>query len=192
MIEKRKVLAGFAILITIAIFLSCSVGYQLFFRGCILWSCAPPRTFSVFDLSLPTHLFPNESVINAMTQPSELLGAAEAANMTVYWNEGSGLAVYDVQRFATEPRAVHVYQALTEDLLVFSEHDPIEFSSQLADNYSLVCGPSEFGGYRCWFISRYAEYVLSLNATIDEKMSFEQFEHIVLHIDEQMKNRLGS
>lgn len=192
MIGTRKALIALSVLATVTTFLVCLAGYQLIFRGCVLSTCAPSRTFSVLELGLPAHLFPDGAEVNKMTQPSELLGAVEAGNMTVYWNGGEGLAVYDVERFGTERKALHVYQALTDDLLVFAEDDPLEFNSDLADNYRLVCGPSEFGGYRCWYISRYSEYVLSLNATIDNKLSFEQFAQIVQYIDEQMEIRLSS
>lgn len=188
----RKSFIAFAVFTITATFLACLVTYQLVFRGCLFWTCAPARTFSVLELGIPVRLFPDGAVVNEPVQPSELLGAVEASNMTVYWNRGTGLAVYDVERFGSERKALNVYQAITDDVLVFADHHPLNFKSDLADNYSLVCGPSEFGGYRCWYISRYAEYVLSFNATIGEKLSFEQFEDIVRYIDEQMEARLNS
>lgn len=61
-----------------------------------------------------------------------------------------------------------------------------------ADEYSLKCGWSRFGGYRADLNAKYEEYVITLNVVIDDEMSLEKFQKIVIFIDNQMNQKLSS
>ncbi|VAW30616.1 hypothetical protein MNBD_CHLOROFLEXI01-2105 [hydrothermal vent metagenome] len=173
------------------LFLSLLSAYQLLFRGCLFWTCAPERSFSVLDLGLPLTLFPNEAIGNPIHYPSTSEGSVESGIMTINWQEGKGGAVYNVWQFGTISHASKFYDVLINDEF-YPEHSNLSFRSQIADDYTTGCGFSEFGGYRCRLVARYEEFTFSLNATIDEKMTVERFEQLIIFIDEQMSLRLSS
>ncbi len=142
----------------IGLFFICSIiGYQLFFRQCLFWTCAPARSFTVFDLGLPTDFFPEDALDSSMFRPSESLGAVESGTMNIFWHEGKGSAVYNVWRFSTEERASKFFKALSNDAS-YPEQDELKFRSQIADEYAIGCGLSQFGGYRCDVVVRYKEF----------------------------------
>lgn len=167
-------------------------GWQLVFKGCLLWICPPPRSFTVFDLGLPIDFFPEDALVNEIHPSSESFGALESGNMTVYWQGGKGLAVHNIWHFSTEARASDFFEALRTQGGSFPEHNALNFRSQIADDYTIGCGNSQFGGYRCNLYARYEEFTLSFNAVIDNEMAIEKFEQIVMYIDEQMGLHLYS
>ena len=186
MIIKRWI----GLLSVAGLFFICSiVGYQLFFRQCLFWACVPTRSFTVFDLGLPMDFFPEDTLDTSMFRPSESLGAIESGTMNIFWREGKGSAVYNVWRFSTEERASKFFKALSNDTS-YPEQDELKVRSRIADEYAAGCGLSQFGGYRCDVIARYKEFTISFNATIDHEISVEQFEQIVIYIDEQMRLHL--
>lgn len=159
--------------------------------GCLLWACAPPREFSILDLSIPSHLFPEDAIINALEPDSETFGAREAGNMTVYWSSGRGLAVYIVWQFSSSTKAERFHRQLR--LLDEPHYHPtpdVTFNSQSADDLALGCGYSEFGGYRCVQTACYEEFVISFNSIIDDKMTTEQFEEVINYVDTRMGSHM--
>jgi hypothetical protein len=168
----------------------CWVGTRLFFGECILLNCPPSRTFTVLELGLPHNLFPQDSFGNPIHRPSGKLGAQDSGIMTIYWRQGNGLAVYNVWEYGTEKLASNLYQALRNDGENLSNHISLSYQSELADEQNIGCGFSQFGGYRCVFIARYTEFVLSFNVTIDEEMPIEKFEEAVIYIDRQIQQKL--
>lgn len=163
--------------------------YQLF-RGCWGISCPPTRNFTVLDLGIPTTFFPEKAIINDLHTPSELDVAKESAIMAIYWDNGQGLAVYNIWRFRSVHRASSFFDALSSRD-PYPRHGNLLYESKLSREFHLGCGVSEFGGYRCELLARYEEFVLSFNATIAEKMTIEQFEEIVVFIDNQMGQYLN-
>jgi hypothetical protein len=121
---------------------------------------------------------------------SVLSGEVESGNITIYWNWGRGLAVYNIYRFGREGRAVTFYDRFS-DVDIFREHSSINFESHFADEYTIGCGNSEFGGYRCGLVARYEEFVVSLVITPDNEMSLEQFEELMSYIDERLGTLLA-
>ncbi len=170
----------------------CWVGTRLFYGKCILVNCPPTRTFTVLELGLPYNLFPQDSYGNPIHQPSGKLGAQDSGIMTIYWRQGNGLAVYNIWEYGTERLASNLYQTLLTDGENISKHVLLSYQSESADEQKIGCGFSHFGGYRCIFIARYTEFVLSFNVAIDEEMPIEKFEEVVTYIDRQMEEKLFS
>ena len=158
---------------------------------CFAWTCAPPRDFSVFDLSLPSYLFPSDAIVDVLQPDTETFGARDAGNMTVYWSSGRGLAIYNVRQFSSSVRAEKFYSTLRSlDDPYYHPTTDVSFNSQLADSFALGCGFSEFGGYRCDMTAQYEEFVISFNSIIDDEMSFGQFEEIANFIDARIRSEM--
>ena len=67
--------------------------------------------------------------------------------------------------------------------------DNLTFSSATADEFYVACGYWS-NRYRCKWISRYQEYVIFLNADINQQMTFLNFEDVLYYLDEQISERL--
>lgn len=185
----RRIALSFLLILGVVFVCSVSL-HQLLSRHCLLWTCAPTRSFGVHDLELSMSLFPEEATVTPFRRPTDLQGAVDSAIMTVFWEEGNGLAVYNVWQYGTENQASGLYQAQLRDS-DYAEQYNLFFVSSVADEYSKGCGFSEFGGYRCDVKARYGEFVLSFNATIDEHLPVERFEELVASMDKQMAERLS-
>jgi hypothetical protein len=174
--------------------LCCFGSFQLVFKRCIFWTCAPGRDFTVLDLGIPSGYFPEGSQVGQMGYLSELDVAVENGHMDVFWYQGKGAAHYTVWRFGTEWQARSFIGSLMEmdqefGLTTCADVSDIDVK---ADEHSLTCGWDRFGGYRADLNAKYDEYVISLNVVIDDRMSLEQFQQIVVFIDNQMKEKLSS
>lgn len=190
MTKSARKTCGILLLVFLTL-VSCFGFYQLIRFRCFLWTCVPSRNFTVFALELPSDFFPDGAIVNALHPSSESFGALETGSMTVYWESGQGLAVYNVLRFGSEGGASKFYRGLTTLGDPFPERDGLTFESEFADEFALGCGDSEFGGYRCSLRARYKEFALSFNSIIDEEMTRERFEEIVRFIDAQMVEHLN-
>jgi hypothetical protein len=185
-----KVRTGHVVIALLGVLALCFLsGYQLLFKGCLFWNCAPHRSFTVFDLELPITLFPETSVKSPLHQPSELSGAQEAAVSTIYWNDGQGMAVYNIDWFGTSDRAGQRFQTIRR-IAPYALHESLTYRSPTADDYAIGCGTSEFGGYACIIVGRYEGFVLSFHAFVDEAMTIERFQEIAIFIDEQITDRI--
>jgi hypothetical protein len=181
---KARTILGFLVA-SLVIGSSCYLGFQALMKGCILWSCAPPRHFTVFDPELPISLFPDDSIQNSLHPLSELSGAQEASISNTYWNEGKGLAVYNIDRFSTDHRARQRFNTLVQMSEIPLKAN-IARPHSVSDEFMTGCGYSEFGGDACMIIARYDEFVLSFVAYIDREMTVERFQRIATYIDEEM------
>jgi hypothetical protein len=152
----------------------------------------PDRGFSVLELGIPEGYFPQGAIINKMHYTHESEGALESGNMTIYWQRGDGLTVYNVWRFASKWKADFLYDSLNR---INDEYgtcpDGLKYESIFADQYVISCGWSKFGGYRAVLVAKYKEFVISVNSVIDEEMSFEDFKRIISYIDEDFGERLN-
>lgn len=168
--------------------------YKLVFHRCLLWTCAPARSFLIADLALPYDLFPANAYGSAFGPHRDSLGALETAYMTVFWREGNTTytSIYNVYRFGSEFQATRFLQRSLQDN-TFIDKSNIQFQSSIADEYSAGCGYSIFGGgYSCMFRGRYEEFVISFFMTPSKGMSFNEFEQAIIFIDEQMKQYLAT
>jgi hypothetical protein len=193
MATKKSV--GWILLGRIIVLGICSFGsFQLLVKRCLFWTCAPDRNFSVLDLGIPSSYFPENSVVGEIDYSSELDGATEHGHQQIFWRKGNGLANYLVWRFGTEWQAQSFIESLNQmdlkyGLTTCSELRDVEVR---ADEYSLTCGWDRFGGYRAELNAKYEEYVIALNVVIDGEMSLEQFQQVVVFIDNQMQQKLSS
>ena len=166
------------------------VSYVLVARSCIFLNCVSERSFNVLDLGLTSELFPNEAVVNPIARPSTSEGAFESGSTTVYWRQGNGLATYKIWRFRKEQEASERFQAESREM-IYTENKDLIYQSSIADEFAGGCGRSEnFNGYRCNFAARYQEYVVNFHSIIDQEMSIEAFNEVIIFIDEQMKQYL--
>ncbi|MCC6601669.1 MAG: hypothetical protein IT327_00575 [Anaerolineae bacterium] len=190
--KNRKRFAGIIVLSLAGIFLlSCGLTYQLIVKQCVFWTCAPTRTFTIYDLILPTDLYPSNAVINPMISFPEAPGA-DSGNLAVYWEENGQLnkSILTIERFGTEGKAIEYFDILeswrTEG--TYRPHPDILYQSQTASEYEIGCGISGLGGeYECDVDARYKEFVVSLNVSITGQMSEKDFEAIAVSLDKQFE-----
>lgn len=193
--NNKKVLIALAFfLMGFCFFCSFSI-YQIRVRQCLLWTCMPDRAFSVFDLSLPNHLLPDNAVVNPMVIPSDPSGV-ESGNISFFWQETEGLygGVLDVDKYGTEMGAKKAFESglYWRSRGSYKAHTEITYESPFADEFLIGCGSSMFdNGYECSLTARYQEYVVDFNSSIDRQLSESQFEQIVINIDQQMIDFLG-
>jgi hypothetical protein len=163
--------------------------------GCLLWDCAPQRSFRVSELDLPDDLYPRGAIINSLYPLSEGEGTTENGSKTVYWNEGAGgRAIYIVLRYPSARQAAGIFPleqkifADKESKKPWQRPSALTFISPKADEFFLGCG--YWSEYRCGMIARYAEYIVHFNAIIDSEMAHDDFQKIVVFIDKQISAKL--
>lgn len=188
----------FIVFVTI-ILVSCNACYQLAFRKCLWWNCAPERTFSLFELELPPELFPLEVVIDTLSPLSENSGALEAINATNYWNSRESLAIYNISKFGTEQQANRRFDLFLDKFFIdnsgfpLRQHPEITFQSDIAYEYYVACGDIEVNyqiAYRCRLAAQYEEIVIWFNSDIDEVMTIQNYQEIIIFIDQRMESLL--
>ena len=151
------------------------------------WLFKPP--IEVVAISIPKDYFPADVDYHAMHPTRDSLPALDSGIQTVYWSQLDGLATFNVERLPTlslARRAFRFYANLGANPL----YTDGLFRSQVADEFAIGCGTSEFGGIRCDSTARYREYVATLNVVIDEEMTIEEFEEIVKYVDQTLQARL--
>lgn len=128
-------IATICVLINVVIYHS--LGY-----GCYWWECAPKRNFTVYDLALPKDLLPPDAEQLVLYPVRDIIGATESVH-----GVSSGVAIYEVFRFATIKKASEWYQArISDDLFTSTLEDRSKFSrvfdyrSEIADEYFVDCG----------------------------------------------------
>jgi hypothetical protein len=179
------------IVVTLSVFVSGVLAAQLIFHQCLWWQCAPKRDFTVFDLNLPSDLFP----ANAETHDLHFLRgdnvSIEAASSTNYWPNGVGIFV--VRRFATEARASRHYDF--DSRLKFTKPPGksdllLTYQSKNASNSTVQCGYVLLD-YRCVYVARYAEFTVFFSGSIgDGAMKGDSFLAIVTYIDDKFSKLL--
>ncbi len=192
--KTSLILVGF--LVGMSLLCSAVSIYQLLFRECWLWTCAPSRSFKANDLELPVTFYPDNAVVSQAPSPSDDPGI-ESMILSSNWIESgvSYKSVLRVNQFGTEKKAVAFFntQEHWQGFGEYSEHPSMTFRSPIADDYSIKCGHSVFGSnYQCELIARYHEFVVYLNADISREMSVNTFEQIAILLDEQMHQLLYS
>ena len=185
-IYSRRDILLFA-LITI---LSCGIiGYVIIARSCFFLNCVQERSFNVLDLELPSDLFPNDAIVNPIMRPSTSEGAFESGSKTIYWRGGNSIATYTVWRFRTEKEASRIFLAESGGALYTDNRDSL-YQSSVADEFAAGCGIRQGFGYKCNMAARYQEYTVKLLFSIDQEMSIEEFNKVVIFIDQEMERRL--
>ncbi|MCA9945298.1 MAG: hypothetical protein KC449_17560, partial [Anaerolineales bacterium] len=110
-------------------------------------------------------------------------------SMTIYWKGGNGLATYKVWRFRKESEASRAFSAESRQS-IFVENASLFYQSSIAGEFSVGCGYLQGFGYRCNMTARYEEYVVNFHSVIDQEMTHEMFNEVIIFIDEQMAHYL--
>jgi hypothetical protein len=104
-----------AFLLTAITVLLCAVGYQLFKSECLWWACAPTRGVTVYDLEVPSDLYPSGAEVVPLHPDRGIISAVEEAAGGAYWEDGQ--AVYILDRFTAIGQAAKWYQKMRTRLL---------------------------------------------------------------------------
>jgi hypothetical protein len=166
---------------------------QYLLNGCLWWECAPARTFHVRDWEIPMTLFPAGSYTDHISAPTDRSNELEEGSQAVYIDQG--IAVYIIDRFPRIKDAIAEFEHNKRNMIdrntgkKWQAPSDLTFSSATADNVYVACGYWS-NRYRCQMTARYQEYVVFLNADINDKMTFDKFEKVVFYIDEQLSSRL--
>lgn len=157
------------------------VTYLLILESCLFLNCVEERSFNALDLEIPSDLFPAEASVTGIHRPSESQGAFESASMSFYWQSGNSLAGYRVWRFRKEEEATRAFLAESGGTL-YVENSTDFYHSSIADQFAVGCGFRQYFGYRCNMAARYQEYAVNFHSVIDQEMTHEMFnEVIILH-----------
>lgn len=165
-------------------FVCALVTYLLILESCLFLNCVEERSFNAVDLGLAPELFPPNAIVNPMTRPSTSEGAFESGSTAVYWANG-GLATYKVWRYRKVEEASRTFLAESRGTL-YVESSSDFYHSSIADQFAVGCGFREHSGYRCNMAGRYQEYVVNFGSVIDQEMTHEMFNEVIIFIDEQM------
>ena len=166
-----------------------SVSYGLILRSCFFLNCVEERSFNAVDLGLVPALFPPDAIVNPMNRPSTSEGAFESGSMSVYWREGNGIAGYHTWRFRKEEEASRAFLAESGGSLYDGKSADF-YHSSIADEFAVGCGIRWGFGYRCNLAARYQEYVVKFQSVIDQEMTHEMFNEVIIFIDEQIEHYL--
>lgn len=189
--KKKYFILGFVALLFVSA--CCIFSGQYVLNGCFWWECVPERDFHVLDWELPASLFPEEAFINHISPPSEGHGEIEGGLEDI--DMGNSVALYRIYRFPSTRKALFDFNRLKKAMfepetgVAWEPPENQTFSSKTADDLYIACGYWS-KRYRCKMIARYQEYVIFLNADIDEKKTYAEFEKIVAYLDEQISSRL--
>ncbi len=193
--NNQKILVILALSLIGLCLISCGLVYQLLIQQCVLWTCAPSRSFTIYDLTSPDDLYPPNAIINPMLSTPESPGV-DSGVLSIYWEENKSIykSIFTVNRFGTVDRAIKYFDTVkikrSQDS--YRPHPDVTFKSQFANDYEIGCGISSLGGeYECDVDARYEEFVISFNASITGQMSEKMFEEIVIFIDKQFETYLS-
>ncbi len=177
------------LLLMLVTVLSCGMISYIIIESCVFLTCVEERSFNAIDIELPSDLFPNKAIVNPIYRSSTSEGAFESGSMTVYWQEGNGLATYKVWRFRKEKEASNAFIAEAGES-IYTENKAFFHQSSVADEFAVGCGRLSSFDYRCNMATKYKEYAINLHSTIDEDMTMEMFNEVVIFIDQEMERRL--
>jgi hypothetical protein len=180
-------------LILVSVACLCRIDARKLLLGCYWQQCAPDRDFHVRDWEIPDHFFPKYAKVSHMYIPSEGSGEIEWGSQAVFWDNGDGIAGYDIYRYPTNGKASTQYERILNRMVDRETKHPwdsdiFDFTSSSADEIFIACGT--WTEKRCGMLARYQEYVIFFNAIMDEKMTHSDFEEILIYLDEQISIRL--
>lgn len=165
------------------------VTYLVILESCLFLNCVEERSFNALDLEIPSDLFPSGANVTPIHRPSESQGAFESASMSFFWESGNKSAGYRVWRFRKEGEASRAFLAESGGSLYDGKSADF-YHSSMADEYAAGCGIIWGFGYRCNMAARYQEYVVNFHSVIDQDMTHEMFNEVIIFIDEQMEHYL--
>jgi hypothetical protein len=185
------------IAVAVAAVLLCAVSGlfagQYLMNGCLWWECAPERIFHVRDWEIPMTFFPEGSYADHISAPTDGSNELEGGFQSIYVDQG--VVIYNIYRFPKTKDAVAEFEHNVRNMIDRETgkqwHVPsnLTFSSTTADDEYIACGYWS-NRYRCQMTARYQEFVIFLNADINDKMTFGNFENVAVYLDEQLSSRL--
>ncbi len=190
------------IFLAIALCVTLYVSVDIFLGGCLWWECAPDRSFDVLDLGLPLNLFPVNTVYSPIyLRDDDDPETYRSGDQTFRWGNGYGGGIYIVDtysstrnasaRFASGKKSFFKNWGDTE--IHWSKPEELTYVSPFADEFFIACGRmgKEFGStIRCGVIAQYQEFVVFFNADLVDGMSYQEFQNIVIYMDEQISSYL--
>jgi hypothetical protein len=181
-----------SILVVIFLAVCCLFAGQLVLNRCLWWDCAPERNFHVLDWEVPSNLLPEGAINDHLSIPSEGIGEIESGGQTIYFE--NGIAVYVIYRFPQVKDAISHFEHYKRGMVdpgtgeAWDVPNELSFSTRSADDVYYACGYSL--EYRCEMAAQYQEYTLYFGTTINDKMTYDVFENVIIYLDEQISNRL--
>ena len=183
------------VLITLLLItLLCTGAYQHLFNKCFWWECAPTRSFSIFELNLPSYLFATNADIESLHFIRNDL-SADPAVASIQWDDG--IASYSILKFQTNSKASFEYEFQVKSNKFTRPanynnaiSELLEYKSTVAEESAVQCG-YVLSDLRCVFIAQYEEFIISFNSTIEPiGMPGDNFIKILTYIDNKMENLL--
>jgi hypothetical protein len=147
------------------------------------------KSFSIMELEIPKELFPENAIMNEMAPLSEDEGAMDDGMQSVYWNGGNGISVLQAFQFASINAANEKYQFYLSQMEDSKTKKPwattlnITFVSERATEMKILCG--NYSQFRCGYVAQYQKYLVFLNSTIDDNMTYSDFAQIIEYIDKK-------
>jgi hypothetical protein len=181
-------------LVLFALACTCSLNTRQFLLGCYWQDCVPEREFHVLDWEIPARFFPVDAKFSHIYIPSEGMGEIESGSQAIFWNNGNGIAGYDIYRYPTVKKAQTQYERIAKGMVddgtknPWTRPDDVTFTSSTAEETFVGCG--DWTGKRCGLLARYQEYVLFFTIVLDEKMTYADFEKIAIYLDDEVSSRL--
>jgi hypothetical protein len=111
--------------------------------------------------------------------------------MYINLGRSDGIAVYGVGRFRTSEQAKHRLAQFINFDPDLPQHESFSYRSVVADEFIVRCGDMILKGNGCELLALYGEYFVSFTTSINEHMTIEQFEEIVIYIDQQIADKMG-
>lgn len=174
------------------------VSYYLSLGGCLWWECAPTRSFGVEELELPATLFPPDAhVRHVSTHENHTPEIYQKGFQSFWWGESGHISNghYTIYKYPSSKNPTR-YFADREQAIKDMENlgrlpfkpEGINYVSPLADHFYIDCYNDY--QYYCTATGQYQEFVLSLYMELDDKMTAQDFQQIVIYMDKQISKFL--
>ena len=183
------------VIFVFACLILCVIFTQLFISDCLWWDCAPTRNFSVLDLNIPPELSSGTSIHLLDDDNPSTKGTGV---QPIYSNGLLDTGHYIVEKYSTVKKAAEAYKHGLHLFKVFETQQAwttpkkLSFTSRFADESMIGCGVGfQKDFYRCIFQGRYEEILIIVNCRMSEDMTYQDFEKIVVFLDQKIATLLN-
>jgi hypothetical protein len=175
--------------------LICLLSWQWFVNGCMWWECVNSEHFDPQEIQIPREYFPDQAVYGNLGTDINSEGAKQRDAQTVWWNTDSRI-ILEVARFPGTSRAKKEFAFdIRNSKQLFDipsgQSSGLTYQSASANQMFVGCGKLAPWGINCIFAARYDEDLITLTMSIDEQMTPEDFERIIIYLDTVAARRLG-
>ncbi|MEM9774360.1 MAG: hypothetical protein AAF902_07250 [Chloroflexota bacterium] len=139
--------------------------------------------------NIPKNYLPLNATVNPLVRPSDLNGAIEGGETTIYWfssdNGASKSTTYSIKRYPTLDAAIVTYaNKLDSDFKSYDLSLTLEKKIH-ADEHYTGCGVGKITGrYRCVVLLRYEEFIVTISSSTDISFGSQNLKEIVYLYDE--------